>query len=121
MASASKEEVIGKLNVRVLRGNNLIIADPLTHTSDPYVILQYGAQVHSPAPLFLRRLAPFLLRSIHCLLDPPVVDRARAPSAVPPADGAPFAAGPMGIGVGTVDLPRWRDLLVLGARLCLSV
>jgi len=44
MASASKEEVIGKLNVRVLRGNNLIIADPLTHTSDPYVVLQYGAQ-----------------------------------------------------------------------------
>ncbi|ONM57409.1 Protein C2-DOMAIN ABA-RELATED 4 [Zea mays] len=44
MASASKEEVIGKLNVRVVRGNNLVIADPLTHTSDPYVVLQYGAQ-----------------------------------------------------------------------------
>ena len=46
MATASKEEVIGKLNVRVVRGNNLAIADPLTHTSDPYVVLQYGAQVH---------------------------------------------------------------------------
>ncbi|XP_066400016.1 GTPase activating protein 1-like [Miscanthus floridulus] len=44
MATASKEEVIGKLNVRVVRGNNLAIADPLTHTSDPYVVLQYGAQ-----------------------------------------------------------------------------
>ncbi|TVU39044.1 hypothetical protein EJB05_12446 [Eragrostis curvula] len=44
MASASKEGVIGKLNVRVVRGNNLAICDPLTHTSDPYVVLQYGAQ-----------------------------------------------------------------------------
>ncbi|GJN07376.1 hypothetical protein PR202_ga25201 [Eleusine coracana subsp. coracana] len=44
MASASKEEVIGKLNVRVLRGSNLAICDPLTHTSDPYVVLQYGNQ-----------------------------------------------------------------------------
>lgn len=67
MASASKEEVIGKLNVRVVRGNNLVIADPLTHTSDPYVVLQYGAQVHVhptiPAPLafslFLCHLVSF--------------------------------------------------------------
>nr|CAA71759.1 hypothetical protein [Sporobolus stapfianus] len=44
MASASKEEVIGKLNVRVVRGSNLAICDPLTHTSDPYVVLHYGAQ-----------------------------------------------------------------------------
>jgi hypothetical protein len=43
-AAAHKEEVIGKLNVRVVRGSNLIIADPLTHTSDPYVVLSYGPQ-----------------------------------------------------------------------------
>lgn len=44
-AAAHKEEVIGKLNVRVVRGSNLIIADPLTHTSDPYAVLSYGPQV----------------------------------------------------------------------------
>ncbi|KAL6862183.1 hypothetical protein ACP4OV_016832 [Aristida adscensionis] len=44
MAAAPKEEVIGKLNVRVVRGSNLAIADPLTHTSDPYVVLQYASQ-----------------------------------------------------------------------------
>ncbi|XP_052161256.1 GTPase activating protein 1-like [Oryza glaberrima] len=43
-AAAHKEEVIGKLNVRVVRGSNLIIADPLTHTSDPYAVLSYGPQ-----------------------------------------------------------------------------
>ena len=59
MASASKEEVIGKLNVRVLQGNNLIIADPLTHTSDPYVVLQYGAQVHSPLRASSATSSPF--------------------------------------------------------------
>ena len=42
--AAAKEEVIGKLNVRVVRGSNLAICDPLTHTSDPYVVLCYGSQ-----------------------------------------------------------------------------
>jgi hypothetical protein len=41
----ASEHVIGKLSVRVVRGHNLIIADPLTHTSDPYVVLSYGSQV----------------------------------------------------------------------------
>ncbi|XP_006657731.1 GTPase activating protein 1-like [Oryza brachyantha] len=43
-AAAHKEEVIGKLNVRVMRASNLVIADPLTKTSDPYVVLSYGSQ-----------------------------------------------------------------------------
>ncbi|XP_044331782.1 protein C2-DOMAIN ABA-RELATED 8 [Triticum aestivum] len=40
----ASEPVIGKLSVRVVRGHNLVIADPLTHTSDPYVVLCYGSQ-----------------------------------------------------------------------------
>ncbi|XP_044983413.1 protein C2-DOMAIN ABA-RELATED 8-like [Hordeum vulgare subsp. vulgare] len=40
----ASEPVIGKLSVRVVRGHNLIAADPLTQTSDPYVILSYGSQ-----------------------------------------------------------------------------
>ncbi|VAI11482.1 unnamed protein product [Triticum turgidum subsp. durum] len=40
----ASEPVIGKLSVRVVRGHNLIVADPLTHTSDPYVVLYYGSQ-----------------------------------------------------------------------------
>ncbi|XP_006658585.1 protein C2-DOMAIN ABA-RELATED 8-like [Oryza brachyantha] len=43
-AAAHKEEVIGKLNVRVVRAACLVTADPLTGTSDPYVVLSYGSQ-----------------------------------------------------------------------------
>ncbi|KAI5013035.1 hypothetical protein ZWY2020_027989 [Hordeum vulgare] len=40
----ASEPVIGKLSVRVVRGHNLIIADPLSYTSDPYVVLYYGSE-----------------------------------------------------------------------------
>ncbi|XP_051216176.1 protein C2-DOMAIN ABA-RELATED 7-like [Lolium perenne] len=40
----ASEDVIGKLSVRVVRGQNLVIADSLTKTSDTYVVLSYGSQ-----------------------------------------------------------------------------
>ena len=46
----ASEQVIGKLSVRLVRGHNLIIADPLTQTSDPYVVLSYGSEVDPPVP-----------------------------------------------------------------------
>jgi hypothetical protein len=51
----ASEHVIGKLSVRVVRGQNLVIADSLTHTSDPYVVLSCGSEVNplssSPSPI----------------------------------------------------------------------
>ncbi|KAL5197817.1 hypothetical protein ABZP36_001329 [Zizania latifolia] len=43
-AAAAAGQVIGLLKVRVVRGSNLAICDPLTHTSDPYVVLCYGSE-----------------------------------------------------------------------------
>lgn len=48
----ASEPVLGKLSVRVVRGHNLIVADPLTHTSDPYVVLYYGSQVRPSSLIF---------------------------------------------------------------------
>lgn len=39
------ECLLGLLKVRVVRGVNLAICDPLTHSSDPYVVLRLGQQV----------------------------------------------------------------------------
>jgi hypothetical protein len=39
------ESLLGLLKVRVVRGVNLAICDPLTHSSDPYVVLRLGSQV----------------------------------------------------------------------------
>ena len=64
----ASEEVIGKLSVRVVRGHNLVIADPLTHTSDPYVVLSYGSQVHPFVPP-LPSISFFFLRNTP--VDPP--------------------------------------------------
>ncbi|GJN07368.1 hypothetical protein PR202_ga25193 [Eleusine coracana subsp. coracana] len=38
------ECLLGLLKVRVVRGVNLAICDPLTHSSDPYVVLRLGSQ-----------------------------------------------------------------------------
>ncbi|KAL5198064.1 hypothetical protein ABZP36_001576 [Zizania latifolia] len=38
------ECLLGLLKVRVVRGVNLSICDPLTHSSDPYVVLRLGTQ-----------------------------------------------------------------------------
>ncbi|KAB8105513.1 hypothetical protein EE612_039427 [Oryza sativa] len=38
------ECLLGLLKVRVMRGLNLAICDPLTHSSDPYVVLRHGSQ-----------------------------------------------------------------------------
>jgi hypothetical protein len=56
----ASEDVIGKLSVRVVRGQNLVIADSLTKTSDTYVVLSYGSQV-DPSPS--QHFFPF---SSHC-------------------------------------------------------
>jgi hypothetical protein len=39
------ECLLGLLKVRVVRGVHLAICDPLTHSSDPYVVLRHGQQV----------------------------------------------------------------------------
>jgi hypothetical protein len=39
------ECLLGLLKVRVVRGVHLAICDPLTHSSDPYVVLRHGKQV----------------------------------------------------------------------------
>jgi hypothetical protein len=41
------ECLLGLLKVKVVRGVNLAICDPLTHSSDPYVILRLDQQVIS--------------------------------------------------------------------------
>uniref|UniRef100_K3ZY03 C2 domain-containing protein n=1 Tax=Setaria italica TaxID=4555 RepID=K3ZY03_SETIT len=38
------ECLLGLLKVKVVRGVNLAICDPLTHSSDPYVVLRLGQQ-----------------------------------------------------------------------------
>lgn len=38
------ECLLGLLKVRVVRGVHLAICDPLTHSSDPYVVLRHGQQ-----------------------------------------------------------------------------
>lgn len=38
------ECLLGLLKVRVVRGVHLAICDPLTHSSDPYVVLRHGKQ-----------------------------------------------------------------------------
>jgi len=40
------ECLLGLLKVRVVRGVHLAICDPLTHSSDPYVVLRHGQQVN---------------------------------------------------------------------------
>ena len=40
------ECLLGLLKVRVVRGVHLAICDPLTHSSDPYVVLRLGQQVN---------------------------------------------------------------------------
>jgi hypothetical protein len=39
------ECLLGLLKVKVVRGLNLAICDPLSHSSDPYVVIHLGQQV----------------------------------------------------------------------------
>ena len=48
------ECLLGLLKVRVVRGVHLAICDPLTHSSDPYVVLRLGQQVNRRLPCMLR-------------------------------------------------------------------
>ncbi|KAL6840671.1 hypothetical protein ACP4OV_029535 [Aristida adscensionis] len=38
------ECLLGLLKVRVVRGVKMAVCDPLTHSSDPYVVLRHGSQ-----------------------------------------------------------------------------
>ncbi|KAL6589561.1 hypothetical protein ACP70R_004349 [Stipagrostis hirtigluma subsp. patula] len=38
------ECLLGLLKVRVVRGVHMAVCDPLTHSSDPYVVLRHGSQ-----------------------------------------------------------------------------
>ncbi|KAF7092115.1 hypothetical protein CFC21_094628 [Triticum aestivum] len=38
------ERLLGLLKVKVVRGLNLAICDPLSHSSDPYVVIRLGQQ-----------------------------------------------------------------------------
>jgi hypothetical protein len=83
----ASEQVIGKLSVRVVRGHNLIIADPLTHTSDPYVVLSYGSQVHPPFllpfPIFSSPLLGSILHNPVSTEEPSVAARGWAQVSTP--------------------------------------
>ena len=39
------ERLLGLLKLKVVRGLNLAICDPLSHSSDPYVVIHLGQQV----------------------------------------------------------------------------
>jgi hypothetical protein len=98
------ECLLGLLKVRVVRGVKLAICDPLTHSSDPYVVLRLGSQVKKllPFPTSSSWYAPVFGSLLIYTTESSTANRFPSEK---PTTGSSFELGHMGAG----HAAEWKE------------